>query len=92
MSSVSWKEFTKSAQATGPENIGPERTRLAFLALKAVDSPSRITLESNGKFRPQPDRETPFARTNGGGNGTGFQPSLFFVLIFNVLKGVLLRH
>ena len=39
-------------------------------------SPSRITLENNGKIRPQPDRENAFARASGGGNGTGIGRSL----------------
>ena len=32
-------------------------------------SPSRITLENNGKIRPEPDRENAFARTSGGRDG-----------------------
>lgn len=32
-------------------------------------SPSRITLENNGKIRPQPDRENAFARASGGEDG-----------------------
>jgi len=31
-----------------------------------VNSPSRITLENNGKIRPQPDRENAFAGASGG--------------------------
>ncbi len=31
-----------------------------------VNSPTRITLENNGKIRPQPDRENAFARVSGG--------------------------
>jgi len=34
-----------------------------------VLSPSRITLENNGKIRPRPDRENAFARASGGGDG-----------------------
>jgi len=39
------------------------------LAQRKVNSPSRITLENNGKIRPQPDRENAFAGASGGGNG-----------------------
>ena len=35
-----------------------------------VNSPSRVTLENNGKIRLQPDRENAFAGASGGGNGT----------------------
>ena len=34
-----------------------------------VKSPSRITLENNGKIRPQPDRENAFAGASGGETG-----------------------
>jgi hypothetical protein len=40
-----------------------------------VLSPSRITLENNGKIRWQPDGENAFARASGGGNATGVEPS-----------------
>jgi len=43
------KLFTKSAQATGPENIGPERTLPGLFARVPVFSLSRITPETNGK-------------------------------------------
>jgi hypothetical protein len=45
------------AQATGLENIGPERTLPGLLTPGTVLSPTRITLENNAKIRPQPDRE-----------------------------------
>ena len=64
------EEFTKPAQSSGPENIGPQRPLPALLALAPVLSPSRITLENNGKIRPQPDRENAFARASGGGSVT----------------------
>lgn len=64
--SVTWIEFTKSAQATGPENIGPERPLRGLAAAGPVLSPTRITLENNGKIRPQPDRENHFVRASGG--------------------------
>ena len=41
-----------------------------------VNSPCHITLENNGKIRPQPDRENAFARASGGGDGPDIQPSL----------------
>ena len=63
------KLFTKSAQSSGPENIGPERPLPGLLAPRPVLSPSRITLENNGKIRPQPDRENAFARASGGEEG-----------------------
>ena len=50
--SVGCKKFTKSAQARGPENIAPERTLPGVLTRTPVLSPSRITLENNGKIRP----------------------------------------
>ena len=66
----------KWSRLTGPENIGPERTLSGLLVRRPVNSPSRITLENNGKFRPQPDRENGFAGASGGGNGTAVEPSL----------------
>ena len=54
---------------TGPENIGPERTLPRLLALRPVNSSTRITPENNGKIRPQPDRENAFARASGGETG-----------------------
>jgi hypothetical protein len=55
--------------------MGPERPLPGHLAAGAVLSPSRITLENNGKIRPHPDRENAFARASGGGDGTGIQRS-----------------
>jgi hypothetical protein len=72
---IFYKLFTGSAQSLGPENIGPERPLPGFLPLGAVLSPSRITLEYNGKIRPQPDRENAFARVNGGDEG----PNIIYV-------------
>ena len=37
--------------------------------LGPVNSPSRITLENNGKIRPEPDRENAFAGASGGDEG-----------------------
>ena len=66
---MSYKLCTESAQSRGPENIGPERTLPGLLTPRPVLSPSRITLENNGKIRPQPDRENAFAGASGGGRG-----------------------
>ncbi len=76
------QNFTKSAQSTGPENIGPERTPPDLLAQEAVNSPVRITLENNVKIRPQPDWENAFAGASGGGGGIrthgGLSPTSVF--------------
>ena len=69
VNSMSCEEFTKLAQSSGPENIAPGRPLLSLLAPRAVLSPTRITLENNGKIRPEPDRENAFARASGGGGG-----------------------
>ena len=67
--SVGYGLYTESAQSRGPENIDPERPPSGLLALAAVLSPTRITLENNGKIRPQPDRENAFAGASGGQGG-----------------------
>ena len=67
--------YTECAQSRGPENVGLKRTCPAAVARTPVQSPSRITLENNGKIRPQPDRENAFARASGGGDGSDVQPS-----------------
>ena len=69
------KLVIKSAQSLAPESVGPERPLPALLAPLPVNSSSRITLENNGKIRPQPDRENAFARASGGGDGTGSERS-----------------
>lgn len=56
--------------------MGYERPLPGLLASGPVLSLSRITLENNGKIRPQPDRENTFAVASGGGNGTAVEPSL----------------
>ena len=56
--------------------MGHERTLPGVLAQRQVNSPSRITLENNGKILPLPDREKLSSRASGGGNGTGVEPSL----------------
>ena len=69
-------KFTKRAQSLGSENIGPKRQLAGLLAPPPVLSPTRITLENNGKIRPQPNRENAFAKASGGGDGPPIQPSL----------------
>ena len=64
-------------QATGPENITPERPLLGHLAAGPVLSLTRITLEYNAKIRPQPDREDTFAGASGGADG--LQPDVSLV-------------
>lgn len=44
--------FTKSAQSTGSENTGPERTLRGRLTPRPVNSSSRITFEFKGKIGP----------------------------------------
>jgi hypothetical protein len=56
--------------------MGPERPLPGFLPLGPVLSPSRITLENNGKIRPRLDRENAFSVAGGGGDGTGIERSL----------------
>ena len=58
--------YTECAQSRGPENVGLKRTCPPAMARTSVQSPSRITLENNGKIRPEPDRENAFARASGG--------------------------
>jgi len=70
------QKFTKTAQATGLENIGLRRPHSGHLALRPVLSPSHITLENNGKILRLPDRENAFAGASGGGDGPEIQPSL----------------
>ncbi len=67
---------TKSPQSRALENIGPERPLSGHFTAVLVDSPSRITLENNGKIRAWPDGEKLSAKASGGGNATGVQPSL----------------
>ncbi|GIK97867.1 MAG: hypothetical protein BroJett029_20760 [Alphaproteobacteria bacterium] len=49
--------------------------RLAQPVAERLQLVECITLENNGKIRPQPNRETPFARASGGGDGTDARPS-----------------
>ena len=67
--------YTECAQSRGPENVGLKRTCPPAMARTSVQSPSNITLEYNGKIRPQPDRENAFAGASGGGRGPEVQPS-----------------
>lgn len=48
---------------------------LSFAPFEREVSPTRITLENNGKIRPQLDRENAFAGASGGGDGPETQPS-----------------
>ncbi len=73
-----YRLYTKSAQSRGPENIDPERPLPGLPAQGPVLSPARITLENNGKIRPQPDGENAFARASGGGGGAEIERSLLF--------------
>ena len=61
--------YTKPVQSSALENIGLERPLSSLPAPRLVLSPSRITLENNGKIRPEPDRENAFARASGGAEG-----------------------
>ena len=59
----------KPAKSSGPENVGPERLLPGYLAAKLVLSPTRITLENNGKIRHQPDWENALVGVSGGEGG-----------------------
>jgi hypothetical protein len=72
---MSCEEFTKLAQSSGPENIDPERPLSGLLAQRPVLSRTRITLENNGKIRPEPDGENGFAGVVGGADGSSTQRS-----------------
>ena len=73
--SMTRAKLTKFVQATGPENVGLERTPPSHLAPRPVNNPSRITLQNNGKIRPHLDGENAFVRASGGGDGPDIQPS-----------------
>ena len=49
--------------------MGAERPFPGLPAPRLVLSPFRITLENNGKIRPQLDGENAFARASGGDEG-----------------------
>ena len=66
MLSTGYGLYTECAQSRGPENISLQRTCLAALERTRVQSQLRITLENNGKIRPQPDRENAFVKASGG--------------------------
>jgi len=80
------KDRWQVTKATGPENIGPERALPGLLAVRPVLSPSRITLENNGKIRPQPGRENDSNRLGGGGDGSDIQPSPGFTRVAMTAK------
>ena len=60
------EKYTKTAKATGLENISPERTLSGPVGNAPVNSLTRITPENNGKIRPEPGRENRFVRASGG--------------------------
>ena len=60
--------FRSGEQRPGENDFGG-------FAAKAVLSPTRITLENEGKIRPQPDREKLSSGASGGGDGPERQPS-----------------
>ena len=47
----------------------PRETAFGLLAARPVLSPTRITLEYNGKIRMHPDRENAFVGASGGDEG-----------------------
>jgi hypothetical protein len=55
---------------------GAGENRFDRLAPTPVLSPTRITLENNGKIRSQPDRENAFAGASRGADATDVEPSL----------------
>jgi hypothetical protein len=65
-----YRPYTGFVQSRGPENIGLQRKIPAAASKSPVQSHLRITLENNGKIRPQPDPENAFARASGGATGT----------------------
>ena len=74
------------AQATGLENIGPQRTLLAFHWRGSVFCPTRITPENNEKIPPQLERQNDFVRASGGGNATAVEPSLGYAAVFKSMR------
>jgi len=58
--------FTKTAQSTGSENTGPERSFLGRMTPTPVNSPCRTTFEKKGIIRLQLQPETYFASVGGG--------------------------
>ena len=48
---------------------GSGETDFGRSSLATVNSPTRITLENNGKIRLRPDREKRFSRASGGETG-----------------------
>ena len=60
----------------------PERPLTGHLAPEPVFSPSRITLENNGKIRPQPDRENAFTGASGGASGIRTHETISRLLVF----------
>jgi hypothetical protein len=73
---TSYNLFTKLAQSSGPESSGPERTLSTLLALRQVNSPSRVSFRKNDKFPDTGTKRERFPRTSGGARGPDIQPSL----------------
>ena len=74
--SMRCEKSTKVEQARGLERHKPERPGQARSAPGPVQSPTRITLENNEKFRPPPHAEKQFPRASGGGDGPSVERSL----------------
>ena len=56
-----WSAVKRSGETGNIEDAPPRSSWIL-----AVKCSTRITLENNGKIRPQPDRENAFARASGG--------------------------
>ena len=70
------------AQFTALERNGLERPLPGLPALGPVLSPSRITLENNGKIRPQPDGENTLSGASGGSGGIRTHGTVPRTLVF----------
>ena len=55
-------------------------------------SPSRITLENNEKFLPQPDRENAFARPSGGDEVRQINTAIHYIKMIKFTKLTKLPH
>ncbi len=63
------QETHQTSAVIRSRELRPKRTDFGLAAAKPVLSPSRITLENNGKIRPQLYLENAFARAGGGATG-----------------------
>jgi len=68
--------FTKSAQSTGSETSGMERTFQGRVTRRAVNSPRRTTFDNMGEIPPNSQPETLFKSLGGGADATGVERSL----------------